>query len=72
MEAMTTPRHSTAYRQFERRGALDASHAAGEVRRYLRFARLAKAGHAGQLIAEAKFHARHAWRVALELEARGA
>lgn len=64
--------HSAAYRVFKRHGSIDAAHSAGEVRRYLRFARLAERGKAAQLIAQAKYHARNAWRAAVELERRGA
>ena len=47
----------------------DASFDAGEVRRYLRLARLAeRPREVSQLIAQAKHHARAAWHVALAKE----
>lgn len=52
--------------------SLDPTWAAGEVRRYLRFARLADThAAAAQLIIQAKHHARTVWRIARELEKRG-
>jgi hypothetical protein len=50
-------------------GCVDTNHG-GEVRRYLRFIRLeTNARKIGQLVAQAKYHARAAWHMATKREA---